>query len=174
MARLILTALMIWSFGFFGVQCGSANAPHPQSRETKTNESAATPPVVLTDKQPRGSWEVNVDTLPRDSEILEIAITKVVNPGMTPVEVHVSLSIAEKDESRMSVKQIGNFSLYPPDQPGSFILNAATVLRNFSSAARNPKEEVRLVFEVKRVDETRGWTPLELHIAEPKWRAAEK
>lgn len=173
MGRLILTALMIWAFGCFGVQCGSASAPHPQSRETKSDESSVTPPVVLTDKQPRSFWEVNVDTLPRDAEVLEVAITKVINQGMTPVEIHVFLSIAEKDKSRSSTKLIGSFSLYPPDQPGNFLLNSATALRQIS-AASSPKADVRLVFEMKRVHETRDWTPLELQIAQPKWRAAEK
>lgn len=178
MGKTILAALLIWAFGFSGVECGSTNAPPPQSREQssakRAEESSATPPVVLTDKQPRSSWEVNVDTLARDAETLEVGITKVVNPGMTPVEIYVYLAIAEKEKSRSSTKLIGNFSLYPPDQPGNFLLNAAPALRQISSAAGTSKPDVRLVFEMKRVDETRAWTPVELHVAPPKWSAAKE
>ena len=178
MGNMLLAALMISTFGVFGVECGSANAPQPQvreqSRETRSEESPATSTVVLTEKQPRSSSEVNVDRLASDTEVLEVAITKVVNPGMTPVEIYVSLFIAETDKSRSSTKLIGNFSLYPPDQPGSFLLNAAPALRQISSAAKDSKREVRLVFEMKRVDETRPWTPIELQVAQPKWTAARK
>lgn len=174
MGKTILAALMIWAFGVFEVQCGSTNAPQPQVRETKVDESAATPPVVLTDKQPRSSWEVNVDKLPRDAEVLEVAITRVVNPGMTPVEIYVYLSVAEKGKAEGSTSLIGNFSLYPPDQPGSFLLNAAPAVRQVSAASKTSEARGRLVFEMKRVHETKDWTPIELHVAQPKWSAAKK
>ena len=174
MGKTILAALMIWTFGVFEIQCGSANAPQSPVRETKVNESAATPPVVLTDKQPRSSWEVNVDKLPRDAEVLEVAITKVANQGMTPVEIYVYLSIAEKGKPEASTNLIGSFSLYPPDQPGNFLLNAAPALRQVSAASKTSKPSVRLIFEMKRVNETKDWTPIELQVAQPKWSAAKK
>lgn len=175
MARLVLTALMLWVLGFSGTDCGSAKAPSPQSRETKVEESSATPPVVLTDKQPKSSWGIALDVLASDAEILEVAITKVVNPGMTPVSIFVYLSNSEKGKAEEESNLVGNFSLFPPDRPGKFLLSAGPALRKISAAAKTSKSEnVRLVFEMKRMDETKAWTPVELMIAQPKWRAAEK
>jgi hypothetical protein len=175
-ARLILTALMMWALAFAGTDCGSANAPRPQLREAKTEESPApAAAIVLTDKQPKSSLSLAADVLTGDAEILEVAITKVVNPGMTPVSIFVYLSNTEKGKAEDEPNLVGNFSLYPPDRTGKFLLSAAPALRNISAAGKtaNP-ENVRLIFEMKRLDEARAWTPVELSIAPPKWRPAEK
>lgn len=176
MARLILTALMMWALAFAGTDCGSAKAPGPQAREATKDESSVVPAVVLTDKQPRSSWGVKADELASDAEVLEVSITKVVNPGMTPVSIFVYLANIEKAKTDEEATMVGNFSLYPPDRPGKFLLSAASAVRKVSSAAAKSSQadEVRLVFEMKRVDETKAWTPIELTIAQPKWRAAKK
>ena len=175
MARLILTALMMWALAFAGTDCGSAKAPGPQAREVTKDESAVVPAVVLTDKQPNRSLGVKTDELASDAEILEVSITKVVNPGMTPVSIFVYLANTEKGKADGEPTVVGNFSLYPPDRPGKFLLSVAPALRKVSSAAKSSQDaEVQLVFEMKRVDETKAWTTMELTIAQPKWRAAEK
>ncbi|MBC8029112.1 MAG: hypothetical protein H7Z16_03295 [Pyrinomonadaceae bacterium] len=172
MARLILTALMMWVLGFVGTDCGSAKAPGSQSRDTKIDEPLAAPPVVLTDKQPKGSWGVASDVLAGDEEILEVAITKVVNPGKTPVSIFVYLANTEKGKANGEPILVGNFSLYPPDRPGKFLLSAAPALRKVSATSKGGN--MVLEFEMKRLDEQKAWTPVELNIAPPKWRAAEK
>jgi hypothetical protein len=175
MARLILTALMIWALAFTGTDCGSAKAPAPQARQAKTEESPAPVAVVLTDKQPKSSVSVGADALTGNAEVLEVQITKVVNPGMTPVSIFVYLSNAEKGKTEDEPILVGNFSLYPPDRPGKFLLSPAPALLKISAASKTSKPETaRLIFEIKRLDETRAWTPVELSIAAPKWRATEK
>lgn len=174
MARLILTALMIWTMGFAGTDCGSAKAPGPQSREVAIDESAA-PPVVLTDRQPQASWGVALGKLASDTEVLEVAITRVANPELTPVEVYVYLANGEKGKPEATRHLVGNFSLYPPDQPGNFLLDAAPSLRKVSAAVATSKiDNVRLEFEMKRVNEAKAWTPVELIIGQPKWSAHKK
>lgn len=178
MARLILTALMIWTLGFAATDCGSAKVPGPQAREasgdTSRDESSA-PPVVLTDKQPKASWGVALGKVARDTEVLEVAITRVVNPKLTPIEIYVYLANNEKGKTQPVRHLVGNFSLYPPDQPGNFLLDAAPALRKISAEVASSKSDnVRLEFEMKRVDETKDWTPVELMIGQPKWSAHKK
>ena len=64
---------------------------------------------------------------------------------------------------------IGNFSLYPADQPGTFLLEpGAGSAPALLADKRAGETDVRLVFEPKRVDETAAWTPVEVTIAQPK------
>lgn len=175
MARLSLSALMIWSLCFSGANCGSAKVQGPQSQQLKTDESPASPAATLTPEHPIGSLPVEADVLTSGSEVLEVTITKVVNPAMTPVTVFVFFSDTEKGTPEPKQTSLGNFSLYPPDQPGKFLLSAAPALRKVSLSDATAKgHDLRLVFEMKRIDETKAWTPVEVTIAQPKWRAAEK
>jgi hypothetical protein len=174
MDRLFLTVLMIGALCFAGSDCGSAKVQSPQSPETKPSESPASPNITLTDKHPSGSWPVAANLLASDSEVLEVTINKVVNPAMTPVAIYAYLSNTEKDKSETERHPVGNFSLYPPDQPGKFLLSGKALQRIYASGATSKAHEARLVFEMKRIDETKAWTPVEVTIAQPTWRPAEK
>ena len=183
MARLFLTALTMWALCFSGANCGSTKVQGPQTREPKTAESpapatapATTPATVaaatLTAEHPVASLPIAAAVLKSGAEVLEVAITKVVNPSQTSVSVFVSFSVGEKTEAKQS--SVGSFSLYPPDQPGKFLLNAKTALREGAVADAIAKgQAVRLVFEMKRINESKAWTPVELTIAEPTWRSPE-
>ncbi len=186
MARLFPTALIMWALCFSAANCGSAKVQGPQTRESKTSESpspsatstAAPVPstaATLTAEQPVSSLPVETAVLKSGAEVLEVTITKVVNPSQTPVSVLVSLAVGQKGTSEAQQISVGSFSLYPPDQPGKFLLNAKSALREgpvaYAVANGHP---IRLVFEMKRTNETKPWTPVELTIAQPTWRAAEK
>jgi len=170
--RLTLTALMIWALCFVGADCGSATIQSPRSSQLKTE---ASPVLTLTNDQPQNSLPIKAGELANDAEVLEVAITKVINPGMIPLAIFVYLSDSEKGKSEPKQHPVGNFSLYPPDQPGKFLLSAAPALRAVSRSDASDKErDLRLVFEMKNVDENRPWTSVEVTIAQPTWRAAEK
>ena len=179
MARLFLTALMTWALCFSGANCGSARVQGPQTRESKPAESPA-PSVTLTAatltaEQPIASLPLTARVLTSGAEVLEVTITKVVNPSQTPVSVFVSFSVGEKGTPEARQISLGSFSLYPPDQPGKFLLNAKSALREAPiSDAIAKGRAVRLVLEMKRIDVTKPWTPVELTIAQPTWRSAEK
>jgi len=178
-ARLFLTALTMWALCFSGANCGSTKVQGPQTREPKAAESPApttSPATVaaatLTAEHPIRSVPIAANVLKSGAEVLEVAITKVVNPSQTSVSVLVSFSVGEKAEAEQT--SVGSFSLYPPDQPGKFLLNAKTALREGAVTDAIAKgKAVRLVFEMKRIDESRAWTAVELTIAEPAWRAVE-
>ncbi|HUS12525.1 MAG TPA: hypothetical protein VMZ30_18800 [Pyrinomonadaceae bacterium] len=138
-------------------------------------KTEASPVITLTNDQPQNSLPIKAGELTNNAEVLEVAITKVTNPRMTPLSISVYLSDSEEEKSEPKRHLIGNFSLYPPDQPGKFLLSAAPALRAVSRSDASDKErDLRLVFEMKRIDESRPWTSVEVTIAEPTWRAAEK
>jgi hypothetical protein len=166
---------MIWALCFVGADCGSAKIQSPRSSNRKTEASPAAPVLTLTNDQPKNSLPIKASELASDVEVLEVTITKVKNPGMTPLSIFVYLSDSEKGRSEPELHLVGNFSLYPPDQPGKFLLSAAPELRKLLLSDGFAKgHDVRLVFELKRIHETSAWTPVEVTIAQPTWRAAEK
>lgn len=175
MRRLTLTALMIWALCFVGADCGSATIQSPGSSNLKTEALPASPVLTLTNDHPKNSLPIKASELASDVEVLEVTITKVTNPAMTPLSIFVYLSDSEKGKSEPKLHDVGNFSLYPPDQPGKFLLSTAPELRKALLSDGPAKgHDVRLVFELKRIHETSAWTPVEVTIAQPTWRAAEE
>jgi len=173
MGRLSLTALMIWALCFVGTDCGSAKVQSPQSSPTKTDESPASPAVTLTDKRPSSSSPVPANVPAEDSKILEVEVTKVVNPELTPVTIFVFLFDSKKDKPEPEQNPIGTFSLFPADRPGKFLLNVAAA--NIGPTGLDDSQaEMRLLFKMKRVHENKAWTPVEVTIGQPKWRAEER
>ena len=174
MERLSLTALMIWALCFSGTNCGSAKVQSPQTQEPKTENQPTLPSVTLTPEHASDSFAIAASVLSSDAEVLEVSITKVVNPSRTPVVFFVYLASSGEGKIEPEKFLIGNFSLYPADRPGTFLLNPTSAVHKFSAKRPSRKADARLVFEMKRVDETRAWTSIEVTIEQPKWRAAEK
>jgi hypothetical protein len=165
---------MIWALCFVGADCGSAKIQGPRSSNQKIEELPAAPVLTLTNDHPKKSLPIKASELASDAEVLEVTITKVKNPGLTPLSIFVFLSHSENGKSEAELQVVGNFSLYPPDQPGKFLLGVSPELRKLLLADGFKGHDVRLVFELKRIHETSDWTPVEVTIAQPTWRAAEK
>lgn len=81
-----------------------------------------------------------------------------------PVDFFVYLNDPNTGDRK---KLIGNFALYPPDRGGKFLLNPQEAVRSYRTGTRS--EDARLVLEMKRVDESRPWTPIEVTVGPPIW-----
>src|SRR5690242_5338457 len=160
--KLFLAALTIWSLPLFGMSCGSANV---QNTAPAKAVSSATPPagetVTLTNDHPSASFPVQPDVLKNATASLEVAVTKVVNPAAKAVTILVHLSPAnEKGELSNARIGVGNFSLYPVDRPGQFMLDAADALRTAAQTRMPPDAKGwRLVFELEQQAQ-QGSTPV--------------
>jgi hypothetical protein len=150
MMKLFLAALMIWSLPFMGISCGSASVQEqarPQRpAPTPEPELALTPPVAptatLSNEHPTASFTAYPD-LNDPPTILEVSVTKVVNPARKPITIFVHLSpVSDKPDAAPAKFAIGNFSLYPADRPAKFMLDPATAFRKAAETkdAANTKE----------------------------------
>jgi len=63
---------------------------------------------------------------------------------------------------------VGSFSLYPPDQPGKFMLRASSALSKLGESGAK-SGTVQLILELKRVDQSKPWTAVELAVEPPNW-----
>jgi hypothetical protein len=172
MSKLSLTALIVWALCFSGANCGAAKVQGPQTERPKV-EQAGSATVKLTAEHPSASLPVSGDVFASDPEVLEVSISKVENTAKTAVSIFVYLANATAGKSDDEKILVGNFSLYPADSPGKFLLNPRPALRAMSAKTPNPKDP-RLVFELRQIDPTKPWTPVEVTVEQPKWRAAEK
>ena len=168
--KLFLAALTIWSLPLFGMSCGSPTVQEPGSSPTPDT-------VTLTTQNPTASFPLQTDlkNLPKPTDVppsvltLQVAVTKVVNPGARAVNILVYVARpTKKDDNSAQKIEIGSFSLYPADSPGKFTLNGAAALRKAAAASNDPNaKDWRLLFELEKTEP--GSSPLEVTIAAPMW-----
>jgi len=160
--KLFLAALTIWSLPFFGISCGSGNLQTAESPKTQATPAET---VILTSQHPTRSFSLPSELFKNPPAVLEISITKVVNAAAKPVNIFVYLSgSVDKSDTATEKIGVGNFSLYPADRPGKFMLDAAPAFRKIK-AVSNVKEW-RLAFELGQEAES-----VEVTIAAPNWKS---
>ena len=148
--KLFLAALLISSFSVVGGSCGSARvqeqAPPQRPAPTPEPELTLTPPAAptatLTNEHPTATFTAYPD-LNDPPTILEVSVTKVVNPTLKPVTIFVYLSpVSQKADATRAKFAVGNLSLYPADRPAKFMLDPATAFRKAAETkdAANTKE----------------------------------
>ncbi|MCM3901391.1 MAG: hypothetical protein ND866_06775 [Pyrinomonadaceae bacterium] len=166
-----LAALVIWALFFSGNCYRSAKVQGPETLDPGQEKMA---PITLTKERAVNSFPVTPQTLAAAPQILEVSVTKVVNPEKLPVAIYVSLSPAgEKAVPELEKIPLGNFSLYPPDRPGKFLLQATAAFDKLKGAVAPKANEVRLVLEMKSLDAKESSAPVEVTLAPPQWRTDE-
>lgn len=178
--KLFLAALTIWSFSFLGISCGSASVQEPETAAQKNEKPAAksepspTPagePVTLSWKNPTGTFLLPAVLLKKPPQVLEVSVTKVVNPASQPITIFVYLSPRnQKADAADNRIEVGNFSLYPVDRPAKFLLDAAA-LGGVSERRKVPAaKEWQLEYKLERTGPESS-SPLEVTIAPPTWKS---
>ena len=150
-ARLLLSALIL-----IGIISAGGAAEDAQQ------------PVTLTARQTSASFAVLPQILTRKPATLFISIPKVVNPDKSPFEILVYLKRNEKNASKRIL--VGNFSLYPPDEPGGFRLSTTESFRKLGDVSESEGSNTTLVIDMRRIHETDRWNSLEVTISPPEWQ----
>ena len=165
-----LLALVIWALPFLGVSCGSTPVQNPsiaQSQPTPT-PTPTQEAMTLTDREPIASFPLTPDQVNNPPEILEIVVTKVANPGSSPVSIFASVEPADGKRKAEGV-ELGNFSLYPVDRPGKFMLGPEAAFRQANKTINLSKDEkwqLRLVMQLPEQNKS----SVEVTIASPNWQ----
>lgn len=169
--KLILAALTMWSLPFFGASCGSANVqtaqPAPQAESTPFPSGKT---ITLSKEHPVGSFALQADVIEKAPPVLEVSLLKVSNPAAKPVNVFVYILPANEELDAATDRiTVGNFSLYPADRPGKFMLDAASAFRKLSDKKTTAKEW-RLLFVLQK-EAQEGSAQIEVTIAPPSWKS---
>ena len=171
--NLFLVALTIWSLLLCGGFARVQEPVRPQEPTRPTPELALTPPVAptatLTNERPTASFAAYPD-LNDPPTMLEVSVTKIVNPALKPITIFVHLSpVSEKADAAPPKFAVGSFRLDPADQPAKFMLDPAAAFRKAAETKEtaNTKEWL-VVYELEKRPEKEA-TRLEVTIA-PLWR----
>ena len=126
--------------------------------------------ITLTNERPTGSFALQRALLEHPPAVLEVSLTKVVNPKAKAINVFVYFSGDKKTDSASRKIEVGNFSLYPADRPGKFMLDAAPAFRKLAETKDAAAKEWRVVFELERPAEQAA-AQIEVTIAAPNWKS---
>ncbi len=170
MPRFTATGLLIGLMCVSSANCGAVSVQTPK-QNVKSPEM--TPPprqtLTLTNEQPSKAFSLKLPARPL--EAIEVSVSNVNNPARTPVDISVYLlSEPEKDKTKSARILLGNFSLYPADRGGKFLLNPSPAARKLIEQKSSKNEPVQAFFEMKRVDEKKPWTKVDLTISQLEWR----
>jgi hypothetical protein len=164
-----IRGLLIWGL----LSCGpdARQEEWTGSARARDTRQGAQGLVTLSNEHSAGSFQVGRATLASAPPILRVSITNVVNPERTSVRVAVYLARAELGRPESRKIPIGNFTLYPAERPGTFLLPSSTAFRELQTEGPlTASSDVRLVLELERIRATKPWTHVELTIAPPEWR----
>ena len=162
-----LLALIIWSLPFFGVSCGSTPIQSSSSAQTQPTPTPEQETMTLTDKEVVQSFPLTPDQVSHLPEVLEVSVTKVVNPASTPVSIFVYLAPVD-DKRKAEGVELGNFSLYPVDRPGKFMLSAQAALAKSSKPSPSRDDRWKLNFVMRLPEQNKS--NVEVTIARPNWK----
>ena len=147
---------------------GGAWLAAPQSR---SEESPAH--LVLTDHGPRTSYAVPPEIVRTAPSLVTITVERIDNPSQAQVDILVSLRWVPADEAPSGGRTtpVGTLSLFPADQPGTFMLRTSEGFKQLHETGVRPETlHVYLDFDLLASDPHRkASAPLAILITEPAW-----
>ena len=177
MEKFLIAGFAIWALFLSGATCAPRTNQGPQNERPQANQPSQSAPkenqpmahsITLTQEHISDSLPIDVKAIPNDAQALQVPVTKVHNPESTQLSIYVYLALPKATTVKEQRKLIGNFSLYPADRGGKFIVSAGDAVRLLKGKGAAP-ENAQLVFELKRIHEDKPWTPIEITIEEPAW-----
>jgi hypothetical protein len=125
--------------------------------------------VTLTNANPSGYFPIDRETLGVAPPVLNIRVTKVVNPAKTAIQLLVFLYY-QPGAGRTKPEKIliGDVGFYPPDHSAGFVLSTSKAFDQLKATHEAPTD-VRLLVELKRIHERNPWTSVEATVAPPEW-----
>lgn len=127
--------------------------------------------ITLSNVHPTGEFPVDPQTVAAAPAVLALKVTNVVNPAGTAFQLFVSLTYQPAVSPSATKKiPVGNVGFYPPDRPAGFLLRSSRAFGELKHSGARP-DNVRLSLEIKRLHESKPWTPVEITVAPPEWKS---
>lgn len=147
-------------------------APTPVPTNILTEENEPLPGLVLNGQAPESTIPVDLAKLETFPETLTIEILEIENDTSTPFAIFVSLMWRAEQFDNVVTDTIflGAFTVFPPDQPGRYIVDSSNAQRLLPpNLANQDSAVVTLLITLEAISETDRLSDLEVQLARPEW-----
>jgi len=134
----------------------------------------STSDVTLTEIQPAARIQLPAAIRAAPAPILEIPLVRISNPQEMSFSIFVSLEWSRPAQRAAGKEKIllGNFTVYPPDRPGNYILRASTTFEKLKALGADlGRDQIVVALEMKRTNPNQPWSPVEVEIGPLRWRS---
>jgi hypothetical protein len=139
--------------------------------DCRPKAASANTEVTLTHTHTKARVQLPAEFAANPTQFLQVPITHIANTAETAFSIFVYLEWpGAKDDSTPREVPLGNFTVYPADQPGTYVLRVSDGFRQLRALGVNPgQDQVVVLLEMKRVSEKTPWTSIEVSIAPLRW-----
>ena len=116
--------------------------------------------VMLAESKPKAACAVSTALLARAPRLVEVPVTKILNPSGQSFSIHLYLAGA-----KTTPELIGNVTVFPPDRTGVFMIRSQPAFERFG-ASRAP---ARIIIEIRRTSGSEALQPISVSIGPLRW-----
>ena len=130
--------------------------------------------VTLTETKPVARIQLSASIRAVPAPIMEVSVIKISNPQEMSFSIFVSLEWRRHAQVSIQSEKVlvGNFTVYPPDRTGSYILRASTAFEKLKAMGADlARDEVVILLEMKRTNPDKPWSSVQVEIAPLRWRS---
>jgi hypothetical protein len=143
-------------------------AAEPEKVEDSTSK------VTITNAQPIARIQLPAGIRVAPAPILEIPVVKISNPQEMSFSIFASLEWRRYGQGSTGIEKIllGNFTVYPPDQTGSYMLRSSTAFEKLKAMGADlVRDQVVILLEMKRTNPNKAWSAVVVEIGPLRWRS---
>jgi hypothetical protein len=130
--------------------------------------------VTLTETHPVARIQLPDSIRAAPPPILEVPVVKIANPQKMSFSIFAFLEWSRPAQGPTGNDKIlvGNFTIYPPDQTGSYMLRASTAFDKLKGMGADlARDHVVILLEMKRTNPDKAWSAVQVEIAPLRWRS---
>jgi hypothetical protein len=124
--------------------------------------------VTLTSSKQKAACPLPPSLLTRPPLLVEVPVTKIVNPSAMPFSVSVYLNSSKTGTNGRDRELIGNVSVYPPDRTGVFVMRSKQAFERLQTSHTSRRGN-EIMIEIRRAYELQPWQPITVSIGPLRW-----
>jgi hypothetical protein len=130
--------------------------------------------VTLTETQPVARIQLPTSIRAAPPPVLEIPLVKISNPQEMSFAIFVSVEWSRPAQGGAGKEKVllGNFTVYPPDRTGNYMLRASTTFEKLKTLGADlSRDQIVVVLEMKRTNPSQPWSRVQVEIGPLRWRS---
>jgi hypothetical protein len=147
---------------------------HAMQAAAPEKAADASSEVTLSETQPVARIQLPASIRAAPAPTLEVPLVRISNPQEMSFSIFASLEWYRPTQGSTGKEKVllGNFTVYPPDQTGTYMLRASTAFEKLKAMGADLiRDQVVLLLEMKRTNPNKAWSAVLVEIAPLRWRS---